>query len=380
MFKNKNTLMIIVSAVIVLVLGFCVVFQFSAIKEVKTSNIDSQNEIDKLIGHIDSLNSALKDASNDAQKNKTELAKYEKELEDYEKELKKYKEEIQKHQNELDQYQKILTAWNNGSLEVREAIETITNAYVVVAENSHLYPAAALEGFEDKMMDTIYCAIRSATPLSWANDFVNTVEALNPVRFDVILKGKIESVKADGVLFPEDNAGYEDAYLYYNSFINNPSVLETFAEQNLDKELAEIFAMLDADEESDLAKIFVDEVNAVDLPVTVQTSLKTAMHAWDNLQNALEEDDVLDDETLAARALLDSYIARIEELACPPHNCADCIRLKLGELLSIADEATKQFLYDVAREIEALLDCFNLEEANRCLENVISDLCPCPHT
>ena len=92
MFKNKNTLMIIVSAVIVLVLGFCVVFQFSAIKEVKTSNIDSQNEIDKLIGHIDSLNSALKDASNDAQKNKTELAKYEQELEDYEKELKKYKE------------------------------------------------------------------------------------------------------------------------------------------------------------------------------------------------------------------------------------------------------------------------------------------------
>lgn len=380
MLKNKNTLMVIVSAVVVLVLGFCIVFQFSAIKEVKTSNIDAQNEIDKLIGHVDSLNSALNDASTDAQRNKAELEKYEKELEDYEKELNKYKNEIQKHQNELDKYQAILTAWSDGSLEVREAIETITNAYVVVAESSHLYPESALEGLEDEMMDAVYCAIRSTTPLSSANDFVKKVESLNPVRFDVVLKGKIELVKANGVLFPEDNAGYEDALAYYNSFANNRAVLQSFADQGLDDELALIFDMLDADEEKDLAKAFVDEVNAVDLPVTVQTSLKAAMHAWDNLQNALEEDDVLDDETLAARALLDSYIARIEELACPPHNCADCIRLKLGELLSAADEATKQFLYEVAREIEAFLDCFNLEEANKCLENVISDLCPCPHT
>lgn len=380
MFKNKNTLMIIVSVVVVLVLGFCVAFQFSALKEVKTSNIDSQNEIEKLIGQVSSLNSALENASNDAQKNKAELDKYEQELEDYEKELKKYKEEIQNHQSELDKYQAILTAWNNGSLEVREAIETITTAYAVVAENSHLYPADALKGLDERMMDAVYCAIRSAAPLNSANDFVNVVEALNPVRFDVILRGKIDSVKAGGILFPEDNAGYEDAYLYYDSFANDSSVMEAFAEQNLDKELALIFDMLDADEEKDLAKAFVESVNAIDLPVTVQTSLKSAIHAWDNLQNALEEGDVLDDETLEARALLDSYIARIEELACPPHNCADCIRLKLNKLLSMADEATKQILYEVAREIEAWLDCFNLEEANRCLENVISDLCPCPHT
>ena len=372
MLKNKNKLMILVAAVVILALSVCIVFQFSAIKEVKSSNIDSQNMIDKLNEHVDSLNSALADATNDAKKNKEELTKYEQEL-------KKYEQEIKKHQNELDKYQNVLSAWNNASLKVREAIEKITGTYSAVMENSHLYPESALEGLDAKMMDAVYCAIRSTTPDALANDFVKDVEALYPLRFDVVLAEKIESVKLGGVLFPEDVDGYEDALAYYNSFANNPAVLNSFAEKNLDKELTSIFDLLDADEEQDLAYAFICEVYVVDLPLTLQTSLKNAMLAWDDLQNALESNDVLDEETVKARALLDSYIAHIENLARPPHNCADCIRVKLNELLSAADEITKQILNEVAREIEAWLESFNLVEANRCLEEVITDLCPCPH-
>ena len=372
MLKNKNRLMILAAAVVILALGVCVALQFSAIKEVKSSNINSQNMIDKLNEQVDSLNSALADATNDAKKNQEELEKYEQEL-------KKYEQEIKKHQNELDKYQNVLSAWSNASSRVREAIETITNSYGAIAENSHLYPETALKGLDTKMMDAVYCAIRSTTPDTVANDFAKDLEKLYSLRFDFVLAEKIDSVKLDGVLFPEDVDGYEDALAYYNSFANNPAVLNSFAEKNLDKELASIFQMLDADEENDLALVFIGEVYAVDLPLTLQTSLKNAMYAWDNLQNALEVDDTLNEETVKARALLDSYITHIEKLACPPHNCADCIRAKLNELFSAADEMTKQFLDEVAREIEAWLENLNIEEANRCLEEVITDLCPCPH-
>ncbi|MBO5715380.1 MAG: hypothetical protein J6S23_03175 [Clostridia bacterium] len=365
MLKNKNTVIVFVSVVVILVLGISVAFQSAAIKEVKTANNEAQDKIDVLYGHIDTLNSALDDTSNDVEK--------------YKQELEKNKTEVEKNKQELKKYQEILNAWNDASPKVRAEVEKVTDAYGELVENSHLYPENVLDGAYEKMMDTVYAIIRSTTPQKLADDFVKELNSLNPTRFDVIMQGKIDSVKADGLLFPEDVAGYENALAYYNSFAGNPAVLHTFAEKGFDKELADIFAMLDADEEKDLAKNFVDEVTAIDLPITATTSLKNAMLAWDTLQNALEPDDALDDKTLEARALLDSYIARVEELACPPHNCADCIRAKLCDLLSKADEVTRKFLEDIAREVEAWLDCFNLVEATRCLEKAISDLCPCPH-
>ena len=372
MLKNKNTLIVFISAVVVLILGFSVVFQFSAIKEVKTANGDAQDEINKLNEHLNTLNSALKDTLNDVEKQKQELEKNKQELAQNEKEIEKQKQELKK-------YQEILNAWNSASLQVRESVEKITSAYYDVMRNSHLYPKGVLGDLENKMMDAVYCAIRSTTPRECADDFVKGLDELNPKRFDVALKGKIESVKADGVLFPEDVKGFEDALAYYNSFINDPAVMRSFAEEGFDKELVKIFEMLDADEEKDLSKEFVDAVDAVDLPVTVATSLKNAILAWEKLQNALEDGDVLDESVVEARAKLDAYISRIEELAGTPHNCADCIRAKLNELLAMADATTRKILEQLAREIEAWLQDFNLVEANRCLENFITDLCPCPH-
>ena len=153
MLKNKNTLIVFISAVVVLILGFSVVFQFSAIKEVKTANGDAQDEINKLNEHLNTLNSALKDTLNDVEKQKQELEKNKQELTQNEKEIEKQKQELKK-------YQEILNAWNSASLQVRESVEKITSAYYDVMRNSHLYPKGVLGDLENKMMDAVYCAIR----------------------------------------------------------------------------------------------------------------------------------------------------------------------------------------------------------------------------
>ena len=373
MLKNKNTLIVVISTLLIVALGVCVALQGASIKEVKSANGEAQKRIDALYSHIDSLNSALDSTAYDVEKHKIELEKNKNELE-------KNKNEVEKNKQEIKKYQEILSAWNSATPKVRDAIENVTSAYATLMKDAHLYPDEVLDGVYEKMMDTAYAIIRSSNPEKLANEYTKNLDSLNLKRFDVIMQEKIDLVKMNGVLFPEDVARYNDALAYYNSFADNFAVLKSFAEMGFDKELATIFAMLDADEEKDLAKAFVDEVNAVDLPITLATSLNAAICAWDNLQNALEGDDVLDEATLESRKTLDSYIKRMEELAIPPHNCADCIRAKLCELLSMADEATRAFLEEIAREVEAWLDVFNLEEATKCLEKAISNLCPCPHT
>ena len=367
MLKNKNTLIVFIAAVVILVLGISVMLQSAAIKDVKAANSEASEQIDTLCGRIDSLNSALDDTSNDVEK--------------YKSELEKNKNEVEKNKQEIKKYQEILNAWSNASPKVRGAVETVTNAYSELLKNEHLYPENTLDGVYDDMMDTVYAIIRSTTPDKLANDFVNKLNSFDSERFDLIMKAMIDAVKVDGVLFPEDVKAYEDALAYYNSFANNHAVLNSFKENGFDKDLDKIYAMLDADEERDLAKAFVDAVNAVDLPITLATSLKDAMLAWDTLQDALEVGDELDKDTLEARALLDSYIKHMEELATnsSPHNCADCIRAKLCEFLSTLDEVTRKLVDEVVKEIEAFLDIFNLEEANRCLEELVLDLSPCSH-
>ena len=372
MLKNKNTVIVFVSVVVILVLGISVAFQSASINEMKTANGVAQDRINTLYGQIDSLNSALGDTSANVEKYKGELEKNKQELE-------KNKSEVEKNKQEIKKYQEILTVWNDASQNVRSAIEKVTNSYSQLVGDAHLYPDGALDGTYEKMMDTVYAIIRSTNPQNVADDFVTALKSLNSKRFDVIMQEKINAVKAGGVIFPEDVKGYEEAMVYYNSFADNSDIMLTFAEMGFDAELDSIFEMLDADEERDLAEAFVSEVEAVDLPLTLSTSLKDAMLAWDALQNALESDDVLDERTANARKTLDSYIEYMEELATPPHNCADCIREKLFELLAMADEATRTFLEEVAREVEALLDVLNIEEANKCLERAIETLCPCSY-
>lgn len=372
MLKNKNTVIVFVSVVVILVLGISVAFQSASINEMKTANGVAQDRINTLYGQIDSLNSALGDTSANVEKYKGELEKNKQELE-------KNKSEVEKNKQEIKKYQEILTVWNDASQNVRSAIEKVTNSYSQLVGDAHLYPDGALDGTYEKMMDTVYAIIRSTNPQNVADDFVTALKSLNSKRFDVIMQEKINAVKVGGVIFPEDVRGYEEAMVYYNSFADNSAIMLTFAEMGFDAELDSIFEMLDADEERDLAEAFVSEVEAVDLPLTLSTSLKDAMLAWDALQNALESYDVLDERTANARKTLDSYIEYMEELATPPHNCADCIRAKLSELLAIADEATRAFLEEVAREVEALLEVLNIEEANKCLERAIETLCPCSY-
>ena len=372
MLKNKNTLIALISLVIILALGISIIVQSVAIKEMKAQNGDAKGRIDSLYEHIDSLNSALNDTSKDVENYKSELESNKQQLKENEKEIEKNKEEIKK-------YQEILNSWDNATPNVREAFEKVNSAYNDLMNNSHLYPKGALDGIYERMMDAFYTIIRSSNPKNVADEFVKSITALDSKRFDVIMQGKIDTVKAGGVLFPEDVAAYEDALAYYNTFAENFAVLESFAKLGFDKELATIFAMLDADEEKDLANAFIKEVEAVDLPITLATSLKGAMLAWENLENALEATDVLDAEALEARALLDSYIKHMEELATPTHNCADCIRAQICELIAVAEGATRAFLEEIALEIEAWLNVFNLVEANRCLEKAIGNVCPCPH-
>ena len=374
MIKNKNTLIVFVAALVILVLGVSVIFQSAAIKDVKAANGDAKEQIDTLCGRIDSLNSALNNTSKDVEKYKSELEKNKSELA-------QNKNEVEKNKQEIKKYQEILNAWNNASPKVKGALETVSSAYSELLKNAHLYPEHMLDGVYDDMMNTVYAIIRSTTPDKLANDFANKLNSFDSERFDIIMKAMIDAVKVDGVLFPEDVKGYEDALAYYNSFANNPAVLNSFKENGFDRDIEKLYAMLDADEERDLAKVFVDTVNAVDLPLTLATSLKDAMLAWDTLQNALEVGDELDKDTLETRALLDSYIKHIEDLAenSTPHNCANCIRAKLCEFLSTLDDVTRTLVDEVVKEIEALLDIFNIEEANRCLEELVLDLSPCPH-
>ncbi|MBR2381155.1 MAG: hypothetical protein IKA84_01510 [Clostridia bacterium] len=371
MLKNKNTLIVFIFALIAVALGACIALQASSIKEMKTANGEAQERIDALYGHIDTLDSELDDTANDVEKYKSELEKNKDELE-------KNKSEVEKNKQEIKKYQEILNAWNTATPKVRGAIERVTGAYEVLMNDAFLYPNGALDGCYDTLMDTVYAIIRSTDPQKLADEYLSELDSLDSNRFDLVLKSKIDSVKENGVLFPEDVAGYEDALAYYSSFANNPTVLDTFADKGLVDELSSVFAALDTDEEKDLAKAFVDEVSAVELPITLATSLKTAIYAWNDLMNALEEEDTLDEETLEARELLDSYIKRMEELAVPSHNCAECIRAKLCELLAAADEATRAFLDEIAREVEAWLEVLNFEEAVKCLERAVSELCFCP--
>ena len=120
MLKNKNTLIVVISTLLIVALGVCVALQGASIKEVKSANGEAQKRIDALYSHIDSLNSALDSTAYDVEKHKIELEKN--------------KNELEKNKNEVELQLKYL---NDMKLYMRNDncdIGTLTNMYKVTNE------------------------------------------------------------------------------------------------------------------------------------------------------------------------------------------------------------------------------------------------------
>lgn len=344
MLTNKNKL-IGLALVIALVGLICSsVIAFISIDNAKKENEMAQVKITELNNSIDLLEASLKDTNKD----------------------------ISEHEERINKYQEIFSAWTKATPIVKEAIDKIMAFYGDVTFNSHLFPTEKLEGLEDEMMNAVYTAIRSTDPLSVAADFEKVIAKANESRFDNVLKAKLEAIKENGVTYPEDADGVNDARAYYDKFLNNYAVIKSFVERELDKELARIEALLDADEEDDLSKAFEEAVAKINAPITLKTSLSEANASWDALYAVLESDDILADATIKARILLDNYSVRANELA-RAKLVADAINSKIENLKITPDITTKTFIDGLEKEINAWINDFKIDEANMYL---ISDLTP----
>lgn len=344
MLTNKNKL-IGLALVIALVGLICSsVIAFISIDNAKKENEMAQVKITELNNSIDLLEASLKDTNKD----------------------------ISEHEERINKYQEIFSAWTKATPIVKEAIDKIMASYGDVTFNSHLFPTEKLEGLEDEMMNAVYTAIRSTDPLSVAADFEKVIAKANESRFDNVLKAKLEAIKENGVTYPEDAEGVNDARAYYDEFLNNYAVIKSFVERELDKELARIETLLDADEEDDLSKAFEETVAKINAPITLKTSLSEANASWDALYAVLESDDILADATIKARVLLDNYSVRANELA-RAKVVADAINSKIENLKITPDITTKTFIDGLEKEINAWINDFKIDEANMYL---ISDLTP----
>ena len=344
MLTNKNKLVGLALVIALVGLICSSVIAFISIDNAKKENEMAQVKITELNNSIDLLEASLKDTNKD----------------------------ISEHEERINKYQEIFSAWTKATPIVKEAIDKIMASYGDVTFNSHLFPTEKLEGLEDEMMNAVYTAIRSTDPLSVAADFEEVIAKANESRFDNVLKAKLEAIKENGVTYPEDADGVNDARAYYDKFLNNYAVIKSFVERELDKELARIEALLDADEEDDLSKAFEEAVAKINAPITLKTSLSEANIAWDALYAVLESDDILADATIKARVLLDNYSVRANELA-RAKVVADAINSKIENLKITPDITTKTFIDGLEKEINAWINDFKIDEANMYL---ISDLTP----
>ena len=344
MLTNKNKLVGLALVIALVGLICSSVIAFISIDNAKKENEMAQVKITELNNSIDLLEASLKDTNKD----------------------------ISEHEERINKYQEIFSAWTKATPIVKEAIDKIMASYGDVTFNFHLFPTEKLEGLEDEMMNAVYTAIRSTDPLSVAADFEKVIAKANESRFDNVLKAKLEAIKENGVTYPEDADGVNDARAYYDKFLNNYAVIKSFVEQELDKELARIEALLDADEEDDLSKAFEEAVAKINAPITLKTSLSEANIAWDALYAVLESDDILADATIKARILLDNYSVRANELA-RAKVVADAINSKIENLKITPDITTKTFIDGLEKEINAWINDFKIDEANMYL---ISDLTP----
>ncbi len=338
MFKSKTNFVVFVVVLAVCGLIFASVMAFLSIKDAKGETALAQDKIAELKASIGGLEASLEKTNKDVSEN----------------------------EERINKYQEIFTAWSNATPKVKDAVDKIMASYGLVAENAHLFTREKLQEIEDEMMNQIYSAIRSTDPLSFAKDFEKTVNEAQKSRFDNILKAKIEKIKQNGVTFPEDTKGTLEAREYYNSFLNNQDVLNSFAKERLDLELLDIEATLDSDEENDLAESFENEVASIKTPVLPTTSLEGAHMAWQTLLDAFEKDDLLKDSTIKARELLVFYTKRVNQLV----ELTNVIRQEIDRLHSADPNVTHEEISALDKNVEALLllevkiDVLNTEKTN----------------
>lgn len=344
MLTNKNKLIGFFAVIVIAGLICSSVIAFISINDAKKENEIAQVKIVELNNSINVLENSLKDTNKD----------------------------ISEHEERINKYQEIFSAWSKATPNVKDAIDKIVASYGEAMANAHLFPQESLDGLEDEMMNAVYAAIRSTDPLSVATDFERVTAKASESRFDNVLRTKLEAIAENGVTFPEDAAALKDARAYYDGFLDNFAVIKSFIEQELDKELARLEALLDADEEGDLSKIFEEAVAKIQAPITLETSFVEANSTWDDLYAALENDDILEDSTIKARVLLDTYSLRANELA-RAKAIADAINSKIENLKITPDTATKELIDSLEDEINAWVKDFNIDEANMYL---ILDLAP----
>lgn len=344
MITNKIKLVFFIVALAIVALGVSSFLALKSIEDAKKENETAQLKIEELNNSLNALQSALENTN----------------------------DEISDHEERIKKYQEIISAWSKATPDVNNAVKKIMSAYEDVAKNSHLFPKDKIKGLEDNMMNAVYSVIRSTDPQSLADNFVKTITQLNESRYDNIIKSKITQIKKDGVTFPEDTKAINELRAYYNSFLENSAVIESFKVMGLDKEIASLEAQLDADEENDLAKAFEKTVSEIKTPITLATVLDTANTAWKALYNALEKDDKLAENTAKARALLDTYTVRINQLTVAKDK-ASAINSKISALKICADIATKNMISSLEAEVSAWIKEFQIDDANMSLVN---DLTP----
>lgn len=213
MFKNKITLIIFALIVIVAAFTTSQVLAFKSIESANQENASAKNEIQMLDETIKKLNNALLNAHG----------------------------EIQTNKEQIEKYQEILNAWKNATKDVNEAVSRILSAYDEVSGKECLYPEKSLVGIEDKMMDAVYGAIRSTTPLELAKSFEKEISQLVKSRFDKVLESKIEKIEKNGIEYPDDEAAATDLAKYFGDLNKNPQIAEKFAEMGLTTKVGEVF-------------------------------------------------------------------------------------------------------------------------------------------
>ena len=323
MLTNKFKFLVFIVVIAVIALGVTSFLAMKSIEDAKAENEAAKLQIEELNNSLKTLQSALKDTDN----------------------------ELADHEDRIKKYQDILSAWTKATPNVNEAVNRIVVAYEDIAKNSHLFPAEKLEGLEDAMMDAVYGAIRSTDPLSIAKEFENKTGKLNEIRYDNIINDKIEKIKQNGVTFPEDKTATTELVAYYNGFLDDKAVMDSFKSQEIDKEIANLVAQLDSDEEKDLASVFEKEVAAIKTPILPTTSLTKANDAWNALASALEPDDKLTESTQKALVLLETYTVRKNQLI----DLVNAIRKEIDRIHTADPNVTHDEIKALDTQVDKLL-------------------------
>ncbi len=360
MFTNKNKLIGFIALIVVVVLVGSAAIALIADNAVKNAAAELAAQAAK-----EAEDRAKAEAQTEIKKLNDTIADLQKLLAAAEGNLADANEEIADLAAKLEGVMN-LDPWNEATKHVVAKLGELLAKYETVEGYYDLVSADAVKSLKTAYDNAYWAIVRSSSVADMDKvlaDFDASLEAFNATRYDVILAGKIEAVKAEGVIFPEDVAGTEDAQTYYDSFLNNQVVIDKFVELGLDKELAKLWAALDADEEADLAAAFIAAVEAIETPVTLATTTTAAEDAWTAYVAVLESDDVHSAAVVAARATLDTYNARLVELAAAKAE-ADVINAKIAAVVVEAHSNTKATLDAIKAEIAAWVATYKTNDCD----------------